>query len=98
VNAAGKNREIPHLVCGAGGYNINPTQEVDKMDMRLQDTSDPQFRLHRFLANYGYMKLTVTPKASGKNGTLRVEFFSPNINSGGAADACVLDLTAHKLI
>jgi uncharacterized protein YukJ len=98
VNAAGTSRDIPHLVCGAGGYNINPRQEVDKGDMQLQDTSDPQFRLHRFLANYGYMKLTVTPKSSGKNGTLRVEFFSPNINTGGAADACVLDLKTHALI
>jgi uncharacterized protein YukJ len=98
VPADGANRDIPHLVCGAGGYNIMASQEVDKADMKLQDTSDPQFRLHRFLAHYGYMKLTVTPKSSGKNGTLRIEFLSPNINSGGAADACVLDLETHELL
>ena len=66
--------------------------------MKLQDTSDPQFRLHRFLAHYGYMKLTLTPPSGGENGTLRMEFFSPSINSGGAADACVLDLETHELL
>ena len=44
------------------------------------------------------MKLTITPQSSGKNGTLRIEFLSPNINSGGAADACVLDLETHELL
>ncbi len=98
ISANGESREIPHLVCGAGGYNITASQEVDKADMKLQDTSDPQYRLHRFLTNYGYMRLTVTPKASAQNGTLRIEFLSPDINSGAAADACVLDLETHQLL
>src|SRR5262249_42530179 len=98
VNAGGASRDIPHLVCGSGGYNINPAQEVDKVDMQLLDRSDPRFRLHQFLANYGYLRVTVTPKAAGKNGTLLVEFFSPEINSGSAADSCVLDLQTHTLV
>ena len=66
--------------------------------MVLQDVSDPQFRLHRFLANYGYLRLTVRPAGGGASGTLRVEFVSPDINAGQAADACVLDLSQHQLL
>jgi len=97
VQVEGKNRDIPHLVCGAGGYNINPQQEVDKADMKVLDTKDPKFHLHQFLAHYGYMKLTVTPQNGSVNGTLRMEFLSPNVNAGGAADTSVLDLQTHQL-
>ncbi len=95
---AGGGRQIPHIVCGAGGYNLSMKQEVDKADMKSEDTSDPQFRLHKFLLHYGYMKLTVTPKTSGKHGTAQFEFYSPNIVSGGAADVCTLDLQTNKLV
>jgi len=96
VQADGASRQIPHLVCGAGGYNITASQEVDAADMKIEDTSDPQFRLHQFLTHYGYMKLTITPASRTQHGTLRMEFLSPNINSGAPADACVFDLDTHQ--
>jgi len=98
VQADSASRQIPHLVCGAGGYNITASQEVDIADMKTQDSSDPQFRLHQFLAQYGYMKLTITPAAGKQHGTLRMEFVSPNINAGSPADVCVFDLDAHQWV
>jgi uncharacterized protein YukJ len=48
VDTGGTTRQIPYIICGAGGYNKDPRQEVNKADFKLQDTSDPQFRLHQF--------------------------------------------------
>jgi len=98
VQADGASRQIPHLICGAGGYNITASQEVDKSDMKASDATDPQFRLHQFLTHYGYMRLTVTPGSRGHHGTLRMEFLSPNVNSGSPADVCVLDLDTHQWV
>jgi hypothetical protein len=98
VGTGNAARQIPYIICGAGGYNKDPRQEVNKADFKLQDTSDPQFRLHQFFPNYGYMKLTVK-KGSGRNhNILRLEFRSPDTTLGRPADACVLDLNDHVLL
>ena len=92
------SRQIPYIICGAGGYNKDPRQEVNKADMKLQDTSDKQFRLHQFFANYGYMKITLK-KGTGKlHDTMRMEFRSPDTTLSKPADACVLDLEDHVLL
>jgi uncharacterized protein YukJ len=98
VTLDGEEREIPHIICGAGGYNITASQEVDEADMKVLDRSDPSAHLHQFLVHYGYMKVTVTPKSAGGNGTLRMEFFSPQISTATPADTCVLDLETHQLV
>jgi uncharacterized protein YukJ len=90
--------QIPYIICGAGGYNKDPRQEVNKADMKLQDTSDPQFRLHQFFANYGYMKVTLTKGTGKTHDTIRLEFRSPDSTLGRPADACTLDLEDHVLL
>jgi uncharacterized protein YukJ len=98
VGTGSAARQIPYIICGAGGYNKDPRQEVDKADFKLQDTSDPQFRLHQFFPDYGYMKL-ILKKGTGKNhDTLRMEFRSPDKTRGSPADACTLDLDDHVLL
>jgi hypothetical protein len=94
----GEDWQVPHIICGAGGYNISASQEVDKSDMKLLDTSDKKAHLHQFLVHYGYMKVTVTPKSKDENGTLLMEFFSPKISASTAADTCTLDLETHQLL
>ena len=68
---------------GAGGYAVNPKQELK--------LNDPQFRLDQFFPNYGYLLLTVEP------GTLRIEFHSPDLKGGAAADTCIVDLAQHRV-
>ncbi len=89
----GKPREIPHFIAGSGGYANNPRQEVNAQDMKTQDVSDPEFRLHNFKLGYGYLLVTVTP---GNPATLRVEFRNPKSNNGLADDTCVLNLDTHQ--
>jgi hypothetical protein len=90
--------QIPYMVVGAGGYNKDPRQEVNKTDMALQDVSDPQFRLHQFFPAYGYLKLTLNAAAGNKAATLRMEYHSPDPSLGRPADACTLDLKTHQLL
>jgi hypothetical protein len=98
VDVGNRTWQIPYIICGAGGYNKDPRQEVNKADFKLQDTTDPQFRLHQFFPNYGYMKLALK-KGSGKDhDILRMEFRSPDPTLGSPADACVLDLQDHVLL
>jgi len=89
--------EMPYIIAGSGGYAENPKQELEKQQFAALDTSDPQDKLHCFLPRYGYLKLKITP-AGQTAGKLRIEFRSPDLNPGGFADACVLDLKAHRLI
>ena len=91
----GEAWQIPHFIAGSGGYANKPNQEVDKKDMATMDTSDPEFRLHNFMMGYGYLLVTVTP---GKPAMLRVEFHSPDVNNGLAADTCVLNLSTHQIL
>jgi uncharacterized protein YukJ len=95
LTIGGKPWQIPHFIAGSGGYANSGNQEVDKNDMKTQDISDPEFRLHNFMLGYGYLLVTVTP---GKPATLRVEFHSPGINNGQPADTCVLNLDNHQII
>jgi uncharacterized protein YukJ len=95
VTIGGKTRQIPHFIAGSGGYANNPRQEVNKNDMKAQDLSDPEFRLHNFKAAFGYLTVTV---AASKPPTLKVEFRSPKSNSGYTDDSCVLNLDTHDYI
>ena len=90
--------QIPYMVVGAGGYNKDPKQEVNKKDMQLQDVSDPQFRLHQFFPAYGYLKVIVNAAAGNKAATLRMEYHSPDPSLGRPADACTLDLKTHQIL
>ena len=96
ITVGGKQRQIPYVVCGAGGYDANARQELNKADVAVQDLSDPEFRLHRFLATYGYALVTVSAGTRSTSAQLRVEFNSPD--AGKAADAFVLDLKQHRLV
>lgn len=66
MTVGGKAVQVPYIIAGAGGYAVNPTAEIDKNDVKLEDVSDPKFRLHRFLPNFGYLKLTVASKAANQ--------------------------------
>jgi uncharacterized protein YukJ len=96
VPVGNKTWQIPHFIAGSGGYANNPTQEVNKKDMATQDINDPEFRLHNFMRGYGYLLVSVIPGTSSAPSTLRVEFRSPGINDGMAADTCVLNLDTHQ--
>jgi uncharacterized protein YukJ len=93
--ARNKVWQIPHVIAGSGGYANKVNQEVNKNDMKTQDVSDPEFRLHHFMMGYGYLLVTV---AQGNPSTMRLEFHSPNVNDGLPADACVLNLDTHQLM
>ena len=97
VGNGNAQREIPYIIAGAGGYDANALQEANKADFKLQDTSDPEFRLHRFLAQYGYLRVAVKKAKGQKPATLRVEFHTPT-TPGTAVDACELDLEKHRLL
>jgi uncharacterized protein YukJ len=77
-------REIPYIVSGSGGYTVQPKQELK--------LNDPQFQLDQFFPNFGYLLVTVEP------GRLRVEFHSPELKSGAAADTCIVDLAQHRVL
>lgn len=98
LQVEGNTREFPYIVCGAGGYDANPKQEIDKASVAELDQTDPENRLHRFLANYGYLNLTVVPGDGQRAGTLRIEFRSPQLNGGRPADVCLLNLATHRLL
>jgi uncharacterized protein YukJ len=90
--------QVPYIVAGSGG-NFNPSQEIDKAGVKLLDQEDKQFKLHHFLANYGYLRVIVSRRAAPKHPTLRIEFHSPDAGAGHpSADACVLDLTTHQYV
>jgi uncharacterized protein YukJ len=98
VQVGSQNWQIPYVVAGSGG-NFNPSQEIDKPGVKLLDEKDPQFKLHRFLPHYGYLRITIRPKSRTANATLRIEFHSPEVNAGHpSADACVLDLKTHQYV
>ena len=95
MNVGGQSREIPHIVSGSGGYNDNGG-EIDKADMKLQDVSDAEFRLHRYMQAFGYLRLTVQTATRDAPATLRIEFLGPDPQQ--APDAVVLNLDTHQLM
>jgi hypothetical protein len=84
IAVAGKSAQTPYIIAGAGGFAVNPTTEIDKTEVKLEDVSDPQFRLHRFLPNFGYLKLTVATKAQNQAASARA-----NSASRGAASTII---------
>jgi Calcineurin-like phosphoesterase len=98
VSVDSNDWQIPYVVGGSGG-NFNSSQEIDKAGVKLLDQQDSQFKLHHFLPNYGYLRITIKPKTGAANPTMRLEFHSPDVNAGHpSADACVLDLKTHQYI
>jgi uncharacterized protein YukJ len=98
VQVGGATWQVPYLVAGSGG-NFNSGQEIDKAGVKLLDEQDTQFKLHRFLPNYGYLRVIVRPPKGSAHATLRFEFHSPDVNVGHpSADACVLDLKTHQYV
>jgi hypothetical protein len=69
MTVANKSIQVPYIIAGAGGFAVTPSTEIDKADVKLEDISDPQFRLHRFLPNFGYLKITVASKAANQAAT-----------------------------
>ena len=73
ITVAGQSTQTPYIIAGAGGYAVDPATEIDKADVKLEDVSDPQFRLHRFLPNFGYLKFTVATKAQNQAASARAK-------------------------
>jgi len=91
--------QIPYLISGAGGYDANLKQELDKTEFAQLDLSDPGAKLHCVLAKYGFLRVTVTVGTKSQPPTLRFEYLSPDINGGQKpADVCVVDLDHHRLM
>jgi len=109
MTVGNKSTQTPYIIAGAGGYAVNPQQEIDKANVKLQDVSDPHFRLHNFLPNFGYLRLSVKSKAANQASasagstkisvpTLRIEFRSTDPRLPTPADACTVDLENHQLL
>lgn len=108
VGSGSSARQIPYIIAGAGGYAVNPQQEIQKQEMQLQDTSDPQFRLHQFLKTYGYLRVAVRSKAYNQSSapagqqadvpTLRLEYHSTDPAFATPADVCTVDLENSQLL
>jgi uncharacterized protein YukJ len=99
--------EIPYIIAGAGGYAMNPQQEIQQQEMKLQDVSDPQYRLHQFLKSFGYLNVIVRSKSFNQSlpagqklsvPTLRLEYHSTEPGLATPADACTVDLQNHQIL
>ncbi len=97
VQSAGAELEIPYITSGSGGYALDPRQEVDKKGMQQLNQTDPAFRLHQYIAAYGYLLVTVSaPAGLRATPTLTVAF--QNASDNGQQDTCTVNLASHRLI
>jgi len=108
INLAGNMIEVPFVVCGSGGHNINPLVRGSKQNPAPEpgfgtDVSYLEVRpavqttglvLERYDdVNYGYLRVTATPA------TLEIAFHQ--VSSQGLAqsryDLVTIDLAQHRL-
>jgi uncharacterized protein YukJ len=87
-------KDIPYVMAGAGGYGLNPEQEVGKPYM--QKIAPSGTRLSRVLIESGYARATVTAPASG-DPTLQFQYYSVKQTSNEPDDACVVNLRTGSL-
>ena len=87
-------QDIPYIISGAGGYAVNPLQEVGKAYMAQIASSGT--RLGRVLNESGYVRASVTSPSRG-DPTLRFEYHSVKQTSDQPDDLCVLNLRTSKL-
>ncbi|GLQ50961.1 DUF2278 family protein [Dyella flava] len=93
-----KRQDIPYIVSGAGGYAINPAEEVDKKYMqKIGVQKGKSNKLGCVIFEPGYVRATVTKPATG-NPTLKFEYRSVKPQSSQPDDTCTVDLTARKII
>jgi len=86
-------RETPFVVAGMGGHNSQPPFGKMVSPPRPGFTVG-QFRCDNYSANYGYLRVIVTPEQ------LRIEYHdvTTGLASKSPADAVTVDLLSHKLV
>jgi hypothetical protein len=109
ISFAGKTFEVPFMVCGDGGHNVNtlvrskkgiPAQEppfgrdVKYLDVKPAVTAQGLILKHYDDTNYGYLRITVDPK------NLRIGFQQVGVSSimQSRADMVTIDLASHKVV
>jgi uncharacterized protein YukJ len=98
-NVGQKNRQdIPYIMSGAGGYTINPAEEIDKQYMqKIGVQKGKSNKLGSVIFESGYVRATVSKPANG-NPTLKFEYRSIKPQSSQPDDTCTVDLTARKIV
>jgi hypothetical protein len=109
ISFGGKNFEVPFIVCGDGGHNVNllvrakkgqPAQEppyglpVDYMDVKPVVASKGLTLKHYDDANYGYLRITVDKS------TLQIGFHQVGNASlmQSRTDFVTVDLASHTVV
>jgi Calcineurin-like phosphoesterase len=109
INFGGKSIEVPFIVCGDGGHNVNvlvrskkgqPSQEppyglsVSYLDAKPAVSSQALTLKHYDDKNYGYLRITVDKK------TLRIGFQQVGNASlmQSRVDLVTVDLASHKVV
>jgi len=88
-------QDIPYLVIGAGGYAVNPGQEVGKQHMKEIAAQGKRLSFLRFES--GYARATVSSPANG-DPTLRFEYRSVKPAGNGPDDICTVNLRTGKIV
>jgi hypothetical protein len=89
-------RDIPYIIAGAGGYGIDPAQELAKTYM--QSLTAHGTRLGRYIPELGYLRVTVSKPANGGTPTLKFEYLSTSRTNGQPADICMVNLAKNQLM
>lgn len=109
ITFGGKTFEVPFIVCGDGGHNVNrvvrgkkgqPAQEppfgvdVKYLDVKPAVKASGLVLKHYDDKNYGYLRITVDQK------TLRIAFQQVGVTSvlQSRVDLVTVDLTSHKVV
>jgi hypothetical protein len=89
-------RDTPYIIAGAGGYGIDPAQELAKAYM--QSLTAQGTRLARYIPELGYLRVTVSKPANGGTPTLKFEYLSTSRTNGQPADVCIVNLAKNQLM
>ena len=89
VRSLGGGRELPYIIAGAGGYAIEPRQELAKDYM--QQLAPRGSQVSKLVFREGYVRATVTKPAGGA-ATLSFEYRYTSPNETGIGDTCTVDL------
>jgi len=94
VRTLPSGQELPYLIYGAGGYEINPRQEVAKDYMQTIAGQGP--RVGRTILKEGYARVTVTKPNNGA-GTVQFATMTTDATLPNPADLCTIDLGSGKV-